>query len=339
MEDTHDKNHGLRTEAPKTNDYYSGVASGIEYQERMPSGSWRAYRGIGERQRGMGPDLMACVSFSANNAIEEQVNWLIATHEVTPEQYSTLVDNGFIDGNDQLNLSDIALAYLSATSETGNSLSWVGINARHYAIPESAWPFNTEAKTWAEAYKKILTDEEIKKYSDIFFSIFSIQTEFIDSTLSSIRKHLKQAPLQIASATCPGWFPGNDVISACGRNSNHATLIDEASDYLYDFDHYEPYGKRLALDYQIDCVLKYVVTIKKEQKPMLNVKENFLYQLVERHGGFALGLGGKLIVDDEAKILSSFIVRNNGDIKGKCIAVNQKDWDSVPHFNLKGERL
>jgi hypothetical protein len=60
---------------------------------------------------------------------------------------------------------------------------------------------------------------------------------------------------------------------------------------------------------------------------------------VEGLGGFALGLDGRLIIDDVAKILASWEVRNNGDTKGMTKAVRQAEWDSVPHINLKGESI
>jgi len=69
----------------------------------------------------------------------------------------------------------------------------------------------------------------------------------------------------------------------------------------------------------------------------MKVQNGYLYQLIENRGGFAVGVGSQMIVDDIAKILATHIMRCNGDIKGKQKTLNQKEWDSIPHYNLKGE--
>ena len=74
----------------------------------------------------------------------------------------------------------------------------------------------------------------------------------------------------------------------------------------------------------------------------MDLKENHLYQLVDPQsdGGFAIAVGGKLLIDDTAKILATFQMRNDGNTVGKTVAVpTEKMWNSIPHYNLKGEKI
>jgi len=318
-------NYGVITPPPNPTDYVAGIGSGVLYEERT-NGDWTSWLPEQELQKGI-IESMACVSFSFNNAIEIQANWLIQEKKLSLNQEVLL--KPFIR-NGRLNLSDIGLAWKSGTSQSGNSLSYVAIVGRNFAIPESVWPFKPNATSWEDLYTP--PQVNFQTYTDLFFSVFDIQTEWINP--DEIKKHLKQAPIQIAAPVCPGWNTQTPV-AACGTGSGHATIITKASDTFSDFDHYAPFQKKLALDYKFDAALKIVLSIK--QPVTMTIKENHLYQLVQGHGGFALGLGGKLIIDDTAKILASFQVRNNGDTKGKCMALTLKDWDSVPHINLKGE--
>jgi len=75
-------------------------------------------------------------------------------------------------------------------------------------------------------------------------------------------------------------------------------------------------------------------------KTPMDLKENHLYQLVdpESSGGFGIAIDGKLIIDDTAKILATFQMRNDGNTIGKTIAVPTKTmWNTIPHYNLKME--
>jgi len=334
------RNYGVIEKPPKPEDYIAGIASGVVYAVREPFSGWKSYRPLGEMQRNKYVDAMGCVSWSFNNSVETQINWHMVAKHLTDAQIIKL--EPFIDQYGMVNLSDIGLAFLAGTTQRGAWMSRVATKGRNFAIPESAWPFDTEARTWEELYEKKLTDEEIQKYSDIFFSVFEIQTEFVSPTLEEAVTHLKQAPLQIVCPICPGWGNFNGVVQPCGITvSSHAVVIDGIKDVIDIFDHYKPFGKKLSRDYKIGSMLKIVVNVKKPnvKKPMLEVKDNVLYQLVEAPGGFALGLGGKLLIDDLGKILASWLVRNAGKTDGKTATATKKEWDSVPHINLKGEEV
>lgn len=73
--------------------------------------------------------------------------------------------------------------------------------------------------------------------------------------------------------------------------------------------------------------------------PMNNpygIAANTLVQLTEGVGGFGFWSGEKFYVDELDKILASWMVRNQGNIKGKTLAVAQVVWDAyTPKYNLK----
>lgn len=69
---------------------------------------------------------------------------------------------------------------------------------------------------------------------------------------------------------------------------------------------------------------------------------NQLIKLNEGHGGFGYFSeedGGRLYVDNEAKIIGSWMDLNNGDIKGKITRVPLVAWNSYDHYNLKRELI
>jgi len=333
---------------PTNKSYINGIISGVPYEEILLSMLWKQYRSTGEKQHSLYFDSRGCVSFSFNNGVEEGINFLKQTGILTDEVVNSLLPNSndqalfweFFNDNGEADLSDRGLAKLSDTDlYNGNSLFRVFDIGKDFALPERVWGYPREQRTpvfdWDDFYKDIPV-ELVEKYSQVFFSVFKITGEFFSPSLDNIKKHLKQAPIQIASGWCPDWGV-RTPIRACDRHNEHATVIDglTANDDYEDYDTYNPFGKVLAKDYKIDGALKIIVSIKELTINKMIVKENYLYQLVEGVGGFALGLNGKLIIDDLAKILASWSVRNNGFTAGKVLAVSQKDWDSVDHYNLK----
>ena len=74
-------------------------------------------------------------------------------------------------------------------------------------------------------------------------------------------------------------------------------------------------------------------------KPMAEnpygIPANTFIQLTEGVGGFALWTGEHFIVDDTAKLLASWEVRNKGNTNGKTLALSQVAWDAYKKVNLK----
>ncbi|MFA5174782.1 MAG: hypothetical protein WC438_06390, partial [Candidatus Pacearchaeota archaeon] len=85
---------------------------------------------------------------------------------------------------------------------------------------------------------------------------------------NALKKHIKQSPLQLATATCPPWNTA-DVIAGCGIKTNHGTMLYGYSDEFWKiFDTYNPWCKKFANDYGIAWAMKYVVENKIESTPM-----------------------------------------------------------------------
>lgn len=82
------------------------------------------------------------------------------------------------------------------------------------------------------------------------------------------------------------------------------------------------------------------ILINNKNKIMdLSNYNNHLVQLVEDFGGFGIIIDEKLIIGSTAEILATWAMRNDGDTKNKTVAFTKEQWDSVPHYNLKLEKL
>jgi hypothetical protein len=68
----------------------------------------------------------------------------------------------------------------------------------------------------------------------------------------------------------------------------------------------------------------------------MTIKNNTLVQLVQGGGNFGLFLDNKIIIDDIAKVLAVWEVRNNGNTGGMTKALTLEEWDKYPKINLKG---
>lgn len=350
MSDISNKNTGVILATATPNAYVAGIISGIVYQERLVTKDWTNYRSPGEWQKGV-DDYMDCVTESWNNDVEDQINWFKATGQLTDELISKLLTPDeaklfadFFNPDGTANLSDRVLAQRSGTTKNGNTFERVGATGRGskskpgVAVPEKVWPFD-KSMDW-DAYYKPCPQDIIDKYSKIFFKVFNITNELIPApyTREKLLSHLGQCPIQIAVGACPGWN-SIDPVPYCGRHMDHAVVNEKIVGNIVTIgDSYSPFLKNLSEDYQIDAAQKIIVDINSLiTAPMLQVKENVLYQLVEGEGGFALGLNGKLIIDDLAKVIASWAVRNNGNFAGKIATCSLADWQSVPHYNLKME--
>ncbi|MCH7535315.1 MAG: hypothetical protein IH948_06155 [Bacteroidetes bacterium] len=250
MSDDLKKNTGLLL-VEQESDFFAGA---LPYEERVGKG-WKEWLPTKELQKIDGFETFGCVSFSHNNCVETQINWMIAQSKLSAKTLTFLDHNGYLFEG-LLNVSDRYLAKVSNTSKRGNSCQKVADAGRHFGyVPETLWAF-PETKEWNEYYKEI--PMEAMKMGKKFLDHFDISYEIIPK--SQMKKHLKHAPLQIGSATCPDWH-NDEIIQSCDWRPTHATMI-YAGDGTYwsDFDHYNNYKKKLVWDYPIPFVMKIVVT-------------------------------------------------------------------------------
>ena len=167
-------NYGL-IEGQRKDDYLAGV---LPFEERNPSGDWTPYLPLGEWQRNNFVDTMACVTFSALNAVEVQYKFLTGLER---------------------NFSDRYTARMSGTTSEGNWLFRVADSIRRDGlVDESIWP-SPQNFTW-DTYYTTPPIEVINK-ARTFLDDFVVQYEWVDVTRESLEKHLKHAPIQV---TVPG---------------------------------------------------------------------------------------------------------------------------------------
>lgn len=254
-------NTGVIIVPPTPTDFIAGVQSTIEFEVKNPTGDWTPNLPSDEMQIGVYFDTKACVSFSALNCIEAQLNRMLLTGEVTKEEIAEwLGDDG------KANLSDRFLAKMSGTTPEGNYMQKVADTLRHFgAVAEKDWNYPRLQRTpvfdWNDFYAEI--PDEVKAKGQRFLEKFEIQYEWVQD--GDFAKHLKQAPLQIAIGLCQPW---DEEVAGCGiKPAAHAiTLYAESGGQHKVLDQYEPYRKTLGSDYSIQWVMK--IIIKKRTTPM-----------------------------------------------------------------------
>lgn len=202
----------------------------IPYIVRVPSGDWRPYVVRGEKQKYNVVDVMACVSFSANNSCEMQV-----------KQQTGL----------EVNFSDRFLAKESGTLPSGNFLFKVGdVLQNEGCVAEEIWPVPPEPFIWENFYSAI--PQSVRDQTQSFRDKYEVRYQRlgligIDITLSGLRYHLRQAPLWI---TVPGHAIAGIMLSADDKNFTY-------------MDSYDPFVKTRPIT-DIDSVWKIVLNVKKK---------------------------------------------------------------------------
>jgi hypothetical protein len=130
-------------------------------------------------------------------------------------------------------------------------------------LPEGDWHKTSDNLTWDEYYEEI--PQNLKDKALTFWKFFDISYQWIVSpptviALKTLQDALKHAPLHLASPTCDPWAGG--VIPACVASANHATEIYGVDTVIHDFDTYDPYKKKLALDYPLMYLMQGILTPK-----------------------------------------------------------------------------
>jgi hypothetical protein len=262
---TNVKNLGVIIEPIKPEDWVVG-ASGIDFKSNVADGNWRKWLPIGELQYNEAIDFMNCVTQAAINKIEVQINYKLAKGLLRAEQKSFLYDNDYIkDG--KVHFSKRHIAKLSNTSKKGNTFGRVANAIKKFGlIPEELW-IPTKKMTWDEYYCDV--PQNLIDLGKKFLELFYFQYEILVSPLRPstkeeakkvMSKHITQAPLEIFTKTCKGWRT-EDIVPACTGTINHATMVYAIiwKQYFSDFDHYKPFEKKLAWDYNIPYAFKIII--------------------------------------------------------------------------------
>lgn len=279
------RNTGFIDEPPTPTDYIAGVASAVLYRVVKEDGDWGNFLPSDEKQHFKYFDSMACVSFSACNCIETQINYWIEKGIIDPEKIKD-----WLDEKGKFNGSDRAIAKWSGTTPRGNSMSNVANTIYKMGIPpEKVWPNPPEMSefVWNKYYEAI--PKSVEDWGKKFLQFFLVEYEYVIVNEANIEKHLKQAPIQIATPVCPGWFT-EEIIKPCGKvNSEHATLLHgNTPQYRPDFDQYEPFKKKIAKNYPIGYIMKIIITPKKEVLKTNEKTMTTLYKTADKNTVYEL---------------------------------------------------
>lgn len=312
LEEGFEQNTGvLIPEHISENDFRSGGISGIEFKVVEPSGTWYQYRSKDEPQHGVYFDTFACVTFSAINVVEMQVNRMVDMGKMSKEAFQALNDLGFFDENNRFRCSNRFTAKMSGTTKRGNYLTAVWDSIRKDGLlPYKDWDFPYEQRNpvfdWDDYYAEIPQELKDKaKKSLIYLStmyewVITNGGQMSEGEHSVIELHLKQAPLQVAAAICRGWNDGDKIpVPNCGNtDTSHATAVsglDEVGNF-YDVDHYRPFLKKLDKNYPLPYILKGIVELRDTPLPQEENKPKFIYKFdYKRDGQVQLGQRGEIV--------------------------------------------
>lgn len=302
---------GLLNKRPEFSDWRLGGLTPVDFKLSNPEGDWSYYLPVDEIQNRWGFDRLACVTFSLLNCIE-----ILYKHQTGHEK----------------NFSDRFIAKLSGTTRNGNYLDNVFDTVRKNGIIEE-YLYPDDANSWDEYYKEL--PQELVDKAREFLKDQEIYREWVRvDRKEDIFTALKSAPLQVTVR----YAEGNSLLNPVGDHNHAVTIYNAEKGHHWEiFDHYTQTRKRYAWDYEFGAVLK--PTLIKKTNKLMTIQNNTLLQLVEGVGGFGLYLDGQIIIDDTSKILASFVVRNDGDIKGKSRAITLEDWLKFPHIDLKGNSI
>lgn len=287
-------NDGLKIIEPPEDNWLLGANSKVGGDVVAEDGDWTKWFPIGERQKRARVEPMACVTFATLNSVEIQIKRLIDLGIIDTEPIKD-----WLDENNEINFSDRFLAFISGTTENGNSLNNPPEALRKLGCPpENIWPHSDDF-TWS-TYYKVPSTEAYKKGKELL-NYFDFEWHWLPRTYlmmggkmrgylvvqHTISEALKQAPVVIGAATCPGWF-GSEEIKACNLAANHASVIagEKVGDYRIDFNSYEPHIKKLDWYYKIHFATQVFV------KPKTNIlkKNNMLTKILKDKNSTAVYL-------------------------------------------------
>jgi hypothetical protein len=283
---------------PSAASWRLGAESAAPREVLEPDADWRRWSIDHERQN-KGMETMACVSFSAANAVETHMRRL---------------------GLD-VNWSDRALAKMSGTTRDGNYLDRVADTVRKLGmVPEDEWPFKPDDMTWDQFYRDIPAD--VLADARGFTDRWDVSYEFCwDDSGIGINGALKYGPVQVA------------------LNGHAMLLLhtDPKTGVRTVRDHYSQPLRELPAGTKFLYGLLWHVRPKKPM-PSLKLVPNTLYQLTEPPGGFGLALTeDTMIVEQRWELLASWAVRGGG--KFLTGTLTRAQWDSAGKRDLKGNAI
>ena len=321
------KETGFLERPVQEKDYIAG-ASPIAHEIRIFDGNWIDYATDFEYQKQNGFETMSCVSQSAVNSIQMQINWMIDNDKLSKEAMIFLFDNNYlVDGH--LQCSKRFIAILSETTPQGNYLTKVAQTIRDFGlVPEYLMEF--EGSDWDTYYDKEQITEDLFELGKQFASYFLVQYEWVitpntggllEEQRARVLVELKHTPLQIAKT---------------GHATDYYNGVDQVRFGI--LDSYHPFLKDKKWSYDAPWILKILVTPKSEYTVaqveasqsalrliMKNRKTNYFWRPEANGEAYLMDTGGtfKYLKGIKCPLFDSLI------LEGYLIPISEEQWSKV----------
>lgn len=302
--------HGLQNHSPNPADWKFGGFTPLTPTVYQPDGNWSKYLPVIEYQNNHSFDRMACVTYSLLNCLE--IQYLRQTGK-------------------EINFSDRALAKMSGTTKTGNRLDTVFDTARNSGLVlEKDWPDTNGG--WAEYYKPITS--AVLSTAPVFLEEWELYREWVSPyRLDLIKEALKETPLQVTVK----YASGKGLLNPTGEK-DHAVCLYGTNGGYEIFDHYVQTEKKYSFDYEFGVVLKPYL-IKKNNNIMTYKQDQLIFKTQGTGYNFGIYIDGKLLIGKTDDVLGIWIMRNKEKGFDNKLSVTLSDWESLPHYDLKGNKI
>lgn len=264
-------------------DFQLGLESAVAFEERVSDGDWEKYKPTDEWQRRylkekgiLDYDTNSCVTFSGDNTLEGQAEYLLHEGGMPDSHSKYLVNEGYVDEQGNVNFSDWFGANTNGTTVNGNDLGsfWNGVR-KHGLLPQRDGAEPNDFKNINEWFDKSRITPAMRTKAKRFLDFFTIEYEWVvldqPGRWDLFEKHVKHAPLHIATGTGSDWNrkDGKPVQPVDSKRLNHATSYfgNRDGQWHKDLDHYNPFMKKLAWDYYIPYAIKGILSVKTAPAP------------------------------------------------------------------------
>lgn len=259
-------------------DFKAGSETNVQEEVRLESGDWEAYKPTDEWQRkkvgnNLGYDTLSCVTFSAINSVEMQIELLIEKGEVSEETQARMKELGYFDEDGKVNFNEWFSSILNGTTADGNFLQapWDSFR-KDGLLPQKDGKNVNDFATQSQWLDIRGITEAMREKAKKFNEMFEIKYEWVvygkAEAWKDFDKHVKHAPLHVLLPTDSNWNKKDGVVPDPKLSSvNHATLyIGKTKAFKKNLDHYNPFVKKLANNYYMPYAMKGVVSVKKPQE-------------------------------------------------------------------------
>jgi len=308
-------------------DFIAGDYSPLVWKSRVTEagGFWLPFIPTYEVQNNNEIDKMNCTTMATDNVIETDIK----------EQE-----------NIEINISDRFVAKAAGNTKSGNYVNYpIETIMKVGFVMEDVYPEEYQIKppTWDEYYKE-LTPDLFKKALAILDK-YDFDREFVYPTndKDNLYQRLHEAPLKATVCYASDANP-ETILNPTGKHNHDVAIVGaKYGEYWVIYDSYAwlrglPTLKRYAWNYQFGTVMRIHVSLKNNNNHMV-FKQNYPYLLVEgNEQKLGFFLDGRMIIDQD---WSKIIVQSGSRLKNYVVATPVKlaDWNSVPHANLKGEKI